>query len=325
MCKPLAFQMALEERGLEETLKHVGVEPSGDAFNSIELDAKTSRPFNPMINAGAIAIACLIKKSPVELGVQTFVDKMSDAAGRQLRIDQAVLQSEILTGNRNRAIAYLMRNFGIIDEQVEEALHQYFAQCSMLVNCQDMAMIGGMSRPLLKLGGGSGEILRDLVHFHRVSEAEALISGAEGGDELRHIRASLQALEPRGGFEDAGGDPAQHHLATPPALHVAFDVAGPADEAFGGVGGGQRALETGREAEREHGHRLLEPFPHTGRRAGMLPVEAAREVAQEPCRGLHAGPIEIRRHPAQASPLYTRHPRRRPRCRSPATRHASLR
>ena len=55
MCKPFAFQMALEQWGREKVLKHVGVEPSGDAFNSIELDPKSTRPFNPMINAGAIA------------------------------------------------------------------------------------------------------------------------------------------------------------------------------------------------------------------------------------------------------------------------------
>ncbi len=141
MCKPFAFQLALEQHGVEETLKHVGVEPSGDAFNSIELDSKTTRPFNPMINAGAIAVASLLKKSPVEEGVQCFVDKMSEAAGRSLRNDLSVLQSETLTGNRNRAIAYLMRNFGIIDEQVTESLHQYFAQCSLLVSCQDVAMM----------------------------------------------------------------------------------------------------------------------------------------------------------------------------------------
>lgn len=141
MSKPFAFQIALEERGVDEVFKRVGVEPSGDAFNSIELDAKTSRPFNPMINAGAIAISSLIKKDPVDVGIQQFVDRMSDAAGRQLRIDYEVMRSETLTGNRNRAIAYLMRNFEIIDEYLHESLQQYFAQCSVLVTCEDMAMV----------------------------------------------------------------------------------------------------------------------------------------------------------------------------------------
>ena len=66
---------------------------------------------------------------------------MSDAAGRRLRIDHAVLASETGTGNRNRAIAYMLLNSGIIDNEVHDTLHQYFAQCSMLVNCRDLAMI----------------------------------------------------------------------------------------------------------------------------------------------------------------------------------------
>jgi glutaminase len=140
MCKPFAFQMALEEHGIERVSRHIGVEPSGEAFNSIELDA-ASRPFNPMVNAGAIAVSSLIKQTPVEASIQRFLDRMSDAAGRQLRIDHDVLRSEALTGNRNRAIAYMMRNFDVIDEYIHDSLHQYFAQCSMLVTCQDMAMV----------------------------------------------------------------------------------------------------------------------------------------------------------------------------------------
>ena len=116
VCKPFAYPVALEELARERTLSHVGVEPSGEAFNSIELDPKTMPPFNPMVNAGAIAIASLIKKQSTAGGVRNFVEKMELAAGRKLKIDPAVLASESLTGNRNRAIAYLMLNFGIIDE-----------------------------------------------------------------------------------------------------------------------------------------------------------------------------------------------------------------
>lgn len=141
ICKPFAFQMALEEFGRDATLQRVGVEPSGDAFNSIELDPRTMRPYNPMINAGAIAVSSLIKKSPVEDGVNAFLDRMGRAAGRELRIDPAVLFSESVTGNRNRAMAYLMLNCGIIDAAVDDSLQQYFSQCSMLVNCRDLAMM----------------------------------------------------------------------------------------------------------------------------------------------------------------------------------------
>ena len=144
-----------------------------------------------------------------------------------------------------------------------------------------------MSRPLLKLGGDSGDILSDVLRLPGVSEAETVISGAEGRDELRHIRMSLQAPEPFGCFEHTRGDPAQHHLAAPPALDVAFDVAGPADEALGGVGGGQRALETGSEAEREHGRCGGRGHPRLHPEAG-----SRREETGETGTWLIEGPFE---------------------------------
>lgn len=142
ICKPFAFLMALERHGREKVLTHVGVEPSGDAFNSVDLQTGSNRPYNPMVNAGAIAIASLIKGGSQEEGIDSFLQRMSLAAGRPLQIDDAVCASEATTGNRNRAIAYLLRNFGIIDEQVDQTLNQYFSQCSVLVTSRDLAMIG---------------------------------------------------------------------------------------------------------------------------------------------------------------------------------------
>ena len=158
VCKPFAYQMALEEFGRERTLTSVGVEPSGEAFNSIELDPRNMRPFNPMVNAGAISVASLIKKRTPAAGVRAFVEKMQLAAGRTLKIDSQVLASEAATGNRNRAIAYLMLNFGIIDAGVDHTLHQYFSQCSLLVNCRDLAI---MAATLANMG--TNPVTRDPV------------------------------------------------------------------------------------------------------------------------------------------------------------------
>lgn len=141
VAKPFAYQIALEELGREHTLARVGVEPSGDAFNSIELNPKTMRPYNPMVNAGAIAVASLIKRNSASSGVRHFVERMQLAAGRKLTIDRAVYASESASGHRNRAIAYLMLNFGVIDDDVNHTLHQYFSQCSLRVNCRDLAIM----------------------------------------------------------------------------------------------------------------------------------------------------------------------------------------
>jgi len=138
--KAFVFALALEMVGEERVAAAIGVEPSGEAFNSIRL-TNDNRPFNPMVNAGAIAVASLIKKDSAAAGVRMFIEKMQLAAGRKLRIDGAVLASETTTGNRNRAIAYLMLNFGIIDNDVNHTLQQYFSQCSLLVNCRDLAIM----------------------------------------------------------------------------------------------------------------------------------------------------------------------------------------
>jgi glutaminase len=140
--KPFVFGMALEEHGREEVLKKVGVEPTGEAFNAIVLDEASNRPFNPLVNAGAIATADLIRGKDFSERIKKLLAAFSRYAGRELHIDNAIFMSERATGHRNRAIAHLMLNFGMVSDKVEESLELYFQQCSILVNAHDLAVMG---------------------------------------------------------------------------------------------------------------------------------------------------------------------------------------
>lgn len=139
--KPFVYGMALEDHGLDYVLGKVGVEPTGEAFNSIVLDERHNRPFNPMVNAGAIATTALIKGTGHDQRLARLLGKFSDLAGRPLDVDHAVYISERATGHRNRAIGYLELNFGMIDEPVHEHLDLYFEQCSILVSARDLAVM----------------------------------------------------------------------------------------------------------------------------------------------------------------------------------------
>jgi glutaminase len=139
--KPLTFGMALEAYGHEQVSRHVGVEPSGDAFNSIELQPGVNRPYNPMINAGAITVSALLHARHGDRAFPLVLERFSQAAGRPLQVDEAVYESERRTGHRNRSIAHLLLNFGMVHEAVEPALEVYFRQCSIMVTCRDLAFI----------------------------------------------------------------------------------------------------------------------------------------------------------------------------------------
>lgn len=140
--KPFTFGLAVEEFGHDEVLKYVGVEPSGDPFNSIELQNGTNRPHNPMINAGAITVTALLHKHHGDRTLDYLLERFSTIAGRELRIDPDVYESERRTGHRNRAIAHLLLNFGVVHDEAEAALDLYFKQCSIRVTCRDLAMMG---------------------------------------------------------------------------------------------------------------------------------------------------------------------------------------
>jgi len=139
--KPLVYGIALEDLGVERVCRTVGVEPSGDAFNSISLEAGTGRPMNPMINAGAIATSSLVQGATRADRLARVLSALSAYAGRDLSIDESVFESERATGHRNRAIGHMLRNYGILTEDPEAALELYFRQCSVRVDCRDLALM----------------------------------------------------------------------------------------------------------------------------------------------------------------------------------------
>ena len=143
--KTIVLAMALMDNEWDYVFSKVGMEPSGDPFNSImKLETNDTKiPCNPMINAGAIATTSLIKGKNLrdkEERMLSFFRKL--AKNDSLQINKSVYESEKLTGNRNRAMAYLLKNDGVIEGDVDETLDLYFKQCSIEVSVIDLARIG---------------------------------------------------------------------------------------------------------------------------------------------------------------------------------------
>ena len=141
--KPFVFAAALEAYGVDAVRDHVGVEPTGEPFHSlIRLDDKSKRPFNPLVNTGAIAMTDLILGQGLSERLSTMKKIFGEYVGRRdMEFDEAIMSSEKETGHRNRAIAYLMLHFGMISPRVDETLDLYFHQCSLKVTSVDLSVM----------------------------------------------------------------------------------------------------------------------------------------------------------------------------------------
>ena len=139
--KVITLSIALETCGYDAVFQRVGMEPSGEAFNSIvELDLVSGKPYNPMINSGAIAVTDLL------MGKINFT-QMLDISRKlmrdnSIRLDEKVFRSEMDHCERNRAIGWLLKSKGIIENDVDEILKLYTAMCSLSVNARSLANLG---------------------------------------------------------------------------------------------------------------------------------------------------------------------------------------
>ena len=140
--KPFALAMALMDNGADVVFDRIGQEPTGDSFNSLmKLETFTSlKPVNPLVNAGAIATTSLINGDSVEDKFDRLLHLITQTApGCNISFNKDVYMSEKQTGDRNRAIAYFLRDIKALSGDAEESLDLYFRQCSIEVDCLTLA------------------------------------------------------------------------------------------------------------------------------------------------------------------------------------------
>jgi glutaminase len=139
--KIIGLAIALEVYGKDVVFENVGMEPSGDAFNSLlKLENADGTPYNPLINAGAIVISSYLVQ------MYTF-EELLESVRRlcmdpDIVLDIKVCHSEMSNLSRNRAIAYLLESKGVLNANVERTLDYYVKLCSLSVTAESLANFG---------------------------------------------------------------------------------------------------------------------------------------------------------------------------------------
>lgn len=142
--KVISLALVLMDRGFDYVFERVGMEPTGDPFNSIaklETMAPT-KPLNPMINAGALVVTHMIKGDSVEERFHHLLEFIRILADEPtIHYSERVATSEFKTANLNRSLSYFLKEHHIINEDVEDLLDLYTKQCAIEMNCLDLARI----------------------------------------------------------------------------------------------------------------------------------------------------------------------------------------
>ena len=146
-CKPLIYGIAIQDNGINKVNEHIGIEPSGQSFNAFIFNNE-NKPFNSLINSGAIVSTSLVKTHESEdKRFEYMMSNWKDVVGKNnVGFDNATYLSEKRTANRNRALSYEMMKNGIFPEgtDIEKNLELYFQICSITMNCTSMSKYAAM-------------------------------------------------------------------------------------------------------------------------------------------------------------------------------------
>ena len=137
----LALVLAAEGDAL---WSRVGKEPSGAPFNSLaQLEREHGIPRNPFVNAGALVVTdrLLTLTGDARGALRDFL--RAESGNPRIDFDTEVAFCESRHGHRNAALAHLLADHGRLDNPVPDVLEHYFWQCSLAMNCRDLARAAG--------------------------------------------------------------------------------------------------------------------------------------------------------------------------------------
>jgi len=140
--KVFTLASALQTAGDEAVLQKIGVDATGQVFNSIvAIEQHKGKEMNPFVNPGAIATTSLVEGKTPEEKWARIIGIHEAFAGRKLEVDQEVYRSESETNERNRAIAVLMHAYGRLYDDPIVTTDLYTRQCSISVTASDLAVM----------------------------------------------------------------------------------------------------------------------------------------------------------------------------------------
>ncbi|MBM7540725.1 glutaminase A [Amphibacillus cookii] len=142
--KVISLALVLSDHGPDYVFEKVGMEPTGDPFNSIAKleNMAPAKPLNPMINAGALVVTHMIEGESVEARFQRLLSFIHDLTNDYtIGYCEQTAQSENETADLNRALSYFLKQHGQIDEPVEQLIQLYTKQCAIEMNCLQLARI----------------------------------------------------------------------------------------------------------------------------------------------------------------------------------------
>lgn len=198
--KTILLLQALVDNGIEVVSSKVGVEATGKPFDAINVSEQRldSKHLNPMVNMGAIVMCTLIKGSTYEEKFSRILKIAQKLAGNpDINIDEAVYLSEKACGSKNRALAYLLKSNGMLEDDVEEVLDCYFRACSISVTCKDLANIGFVLANRGRELGSNERIVPE--KYTRYVNAILMICGMYDGSGEFALRVGVPAKSGVGG------------------------------------------------------------------------------------------------------------------------------